>query len=143
MWNRPLPHAVQTLAVGLTLLLSPAPHLALGQKPKYEKVTIHNDEPRRDNKGAIVDAHDGNLQFFNGRYYLYGTAYGETAGFSINNRFRVYSSADLEHWIYEGELLKAPTDGVYYRPYVVYNATTKKYVFGTTGIPNSGMVRSV
>jgi len=127
MWSRPLRIAIQTLASVLALLLMP-PHFALGQKPKYEKITIHNDEPRRDVSGAIVDAHDGNLQFFNGRYYLYGTAYGETAGFSINNRFRVYSSADLEHWVYEGELLKAPTDGVYYRPYVVYNAATKKYV---------------
>jgi len=101
---------------------------SLGQKPTYKPITIHNDIPRLDTKGNIVDAHDGNLQFFNGRYYLYGTAYGKTAGFSINNRFRAYSSADLEHWTYEGELLKAPTDGVYYRPYVVYNAVTRKYV---------------
>jgi hypothetical protein len=127
MWNVPLRNVILMLVAGLTFL-SMAPHSALGQKPKYAKITIHNDEPRQDVRGAIVDAHDGNLQFFNGRYYLYGTAYGGTAGFSINNRFRVYSSADLEHWVYEGELLKAPTDGVYYRPYVVYNATTKKYV---------------
>jgi len=103
------------------------PH-APAQKPSYTSVTIHNDKPRYDSKGAIVDAHDGNLQFFNGRYYLYGTAYGRTAGFSINNRFRTYSSADLVHWDYEGELLKAPTDGVYYRPSVVYNAATRKYI---------------
>ena len=101
---------------------------ANAQKSSYIKATIHNDEPRYDSKGEIVDAHDGNLQFFDGRYYLYGTAYGKTAGFSINNRFRVYSSADLEHWEYEGELIKEPANGVYYRPYVVYNATTRKYV---------------
>jgi hypothetical protein len=98
------------------------------RKPAYTTVTIHNDEPRRDVQGHILDAHDGCLQFFNGRYYLYGTAYGKTAGFSINNRFRVYSSADLQHWSLEGELLKSPPDGVYYRPYVVYNPTTHKYV---------------
>jgi hypothetical protein len=114
-----------SMVLALAIASSPA---AQGQAPSYETVTIHNDAPRLDSKGNIVDAHDGNLQFFNGRYYLYGTAYGQTAGFSINNRFRVYSSADLEHWTFEGELLKAPTDGVYYRPYVVYSANTHKYV---------------
>ena len=113
--------------VALALLLL-APELLCAQKPTYRTVTIHNELPRRDTSGSVIDAHDGNLQFFAGRYYLYGTAYGKTAGFSINNRFRAYSSADLEHWTYEGELLIAPTDGVYYRPYVVYNATTRKYV---------------
>jgi hypothetical protein len=78
-------------------------------------------------KGDIIDAHDGCLQFFNHRYYLYGTAYGSSAGYSINNRFRVYSSPDLEHWRFDGEILKSPPDGVYYRPYVVYNPRTHKY----------------
>jgi hypothetical protein len=91
-------------------------------------IAVNNMEPRRDVSGEIIDAHDGCLQFFEGRYYLYGTAYGKTAGFSINNRFRVYSSPDLERWMYEGELLTAPPDGVYYRPYVVYNPMTRRYV---------------
>ena len=76
----------------------------------------------------MIDAHDGCLQFFQGRYYLYGTAYGKSAGYSIHNRFRVYSSPDLEHWRFEGELLKSPPDGVYYRPYVAFNPRTRKYV---------------
>ena len=94
----------------------------------FRTVTISNVEPRRDIKGEIVDAHDGCLQFFGGRYYLYGTAYGKSAGFGINNRFRVYSSPDLERWTFEGELLKETSDGVYYRPYVVFNPNTRKYV---------------
>ena len=98
------------------------------QKPEFRTVTISNTEPRRDITGAIVDAHDGNLLFANGRYYLYGTAYGKSAGYGINNRFRVYSSPDLVHWIFEGELLKAPPDGVHYNPSVVYNSRTRKYV---------------
>ena len=96
--------------------------------PRSRTVTIQNTTPRRDIQGNVIDAHDGCLQFFNGRYYLYGTAYGKTAGFTINNRFRVYSSSDLERWRFEGELLQAPPDGVYYRPYVVYNRQTHKYV---------------
>jgi hypothetical protein len=121
------PGATLSRIVALALLLL-APELLCAQKPAYRTAAINNEVPRRDTSGSVIDAHDGNLQLFAGRYYLYGTAYGKTAGFSINNRFRAYSSADLEHWTYEGELLKAPTDGVYYRPYVVYNASTRKYV---------------
>lgn len=61
----------------------------------FKTVTVDNAKPRRDVAGEIIDAHDGCLQFFNGRYHLYGTGYGKTAGYSINNRFRVYSSPDL------------------------------------------------
>jgi hypothetical protein len=121
------PNATSIRKAALALLLL-TPQLLCAQKPTYRTVTIENELPRRDTNDSIMDAHDGNLQFFADRYYLYGTAYGKTAGFSINNRYRVYSSADLEHWTFEGELLKAPADGVYYRPYVVYNARTKKYV---------------
>jgi hypothetical protein len=105
------------------------------ERPRFRSVEIHNTEPRRDINGKIMDAHDGGLQFFNGHYYLYGTAYGKTAGYSFNNRFRVYSSPDLEHWSFEGELFKAPPDGVYYNPRVVYNSNTHKYVFWYSWFP--------
>jgi len=96
--------------------------------PGYHTVTVQNTTPRVAVDGEIIDAHDGCLQFFDGRYYLYGTAYGRSAGFGINNRFRVYSSADLEHWRFDGELIQDQPEGVFYRPYVVYNPATKKYV---------------
>lgn len=98
-------------------------------------MTISNVKPRRDITGTIIDAHDGNLLFADGRYFLYGTAYGKTAGYSINNRFRVYSSPDLEHWTFEGELLKSPPDGVYYNPSVVYNSRKHKYVLWYSWYP--------
>ena len=91
-------------------------------------VTIDNVEPRRAVTGEIIDAHDGCLQFFNGRCYLYGTAYGTNDGYNTANRFRVYSSPDLERWTLEGELLKGQPEGVYYRPNVVFNPHTRKYV---------------
>lgn len=113
----------------MAALWLPGPSLmAEDGKAAFQRITVSNAVPRRDKKGEIVDAHDGCLHFFNGRYYLYGTAYGKSAGYGFNNRFRVYSSADLEHWVFEGELLKAPPDGVYYRPYVAYNPKTGKYV---------------
>src|SRR6185312_14599524 len=61
------------------------------KRSAFRSVNINNTQPRRDINGEIIDAHDGCLQFFNGRYYLYGTAYGKTHGYSFNNRFRVYS----------------------------------------------------
>ncbi|MEI9962225.1 MAG: family 43 glycosylhydrolase [Limisphaerales bacterium] len=94
----------------------------------FHTVTINNRELRRDVAGEVVDAHDGCLQFFEGRYYLYGTAYGKSDGYGNTNRYRVYSSPDLESWTLEGELLKERPDGVYYRPYVVFNPKTRKYV---------------
>lgn len=132
--RRHRPVLVALLAAGLlaSLAISCAPlHRPPGVASDFadfRKVAVNNTVPRRDVTGEIVDAHDGCLQFFAGRYYLYGTAYGKSAGFSINNRYRVYSSPDLERWTFEGELLKAPPDGVYYRPYVVFNPGTRKYV---------------
>jgi hypothetical protein len=109
------------------------------QKPPGEKTrtaTINNVEPRRDAAGEIIDAHDGCLQFFNGHYYLYGTAYGKTDGIT-NNDFRVYSSPDLEHWTFEGTLLKDRPYALYYRPYVVFNPSTRKYVLWYNWYRNS------
>ncbi len=62
------------------------------------------------------------------RYYLYGTSYGKSDYTGKNNGYRCYSSPDLATWKLEGDLLPERPDGVYYRPYVVYNAQTRKYV---------------
>jgi hypothetical protein len=121
--NKTITFATLVLSSVLSSLL-----LSCGFSRNFRDIVIDNTQPRRDTEGEIVDAHDGSLQFFKGRYYLYGTAYGSTEGFTINNRFRVYSSPDLEHWSFDGELLESPPNGVYYRPYVVYNQTTHKYV---------------
>ena len=71
-------------------------------------VTIHNDIPRVDNYGHIVNAHDGNIVFFDGVYHLYGTVYENctttpvcdpqhVCGFHPN-RFALYTSPDLTSW---------------------------------------------
>jgi hypothetical protein len=96
---------------------------------RFQTVTINNIKPRRDVAGKIIDAHGGCLQFFEGRYYLYGTAFGTNENsLALNCPFRVYSSPDLERWTYEGELLKERPDGIYIRPCVVFNPHTRKYV---------------
>jgi hypothetical protein len=91
-------------------------------------VTISNIEPRRDENGDILDAHDGSLEFFEGRFYLYGTHYGGTDGLTDTNRYVCYSTKDLIHWNLEGALLKDPPARIYYRPYVKFNRAARKYV---------------
>lgn len=99
------------------------------QSQNVQMVTISNVDPRLDVKGQIVDAHGGCLQYFSGRFYLYGTAFGTNRDYAAYNcPLVVYSSPDLKIWTFEGDLLKSPPDGVFYRPYVVFNPKTRKYV---------------
>ena len=106
----------------------PAPDQREESATNVGALAISNLSFHRDTSGQIVDAHDGCLQFFDGRFYLYGTAYGTNDYYQTNHRYRVYSSPDLQTWTYEGELLRGQPSGVYYRPYVVFNPTTRKYV---------------
>jgi len=86
--------------------------------------------------GQIIDAHGGCLQFFSGKFYLYGTAYGSRKdSLDTNNYFCVYSSPDLEQWTLEGKLLAEQPAGVYTRPYVVFNPATSKYVLWYNWFP--------
>jgi len=92
--------------------------------------------------GDAVDAHDGEIAYFNGTYYLYGTSYG--CGFEWGHKdapfcgFEVYSSKDMVTWTDKGTLFDAGTtvwqtrcNGNTYgcfRPHVIYNKNTKLYV---------------
>ncbi|RMF01355.1 MAG: hypothetical protein D6772_04945 [Bacteroidetes bacterium] len=91
-------------------------------------VQVANTRPRLDDQGQIVDAHDGRISKFGDTFYWYGTAYGETNSFTPANHYRCYSSKDMQVWYYEGCLLPEQPEGVYYRPHVIYNAQTRKYV---------------
>jgi hypothetical protein len=136
------------------LLLSLVAVLALSGRAKAQQhadasraltVRIDNGAPgtaRTDDEGHAIDAHDGQVQHFGDRYYLYGTRYG--CGFRWNDKkspfcgFVAYSSPDLTHWHAEGLLFDAATpywqkgcDGSTYgcfRPHVVFNARTHRYV---------------
>jgi len=79
---------------------------------------IQNTTPRLDVHGRVIDCHDGCLERFGDRYYLYGTRYGDTDGFTPANAYVCYSSTDLERWTPHGEILDRPLPGVGYRPYV-------------------------
>lgn len=106
---------------------------------------------RFDMDGNAVDAHDGQIAFFEGTYYLYGTSYD--CGFAWQKKdapfcgFRCYSSKDLVHWKNLGFLFDASTSewqtkcngNTYggFRPKVVYNARTRKYVMWFNAYDNS------
>jgi hypothetical protein len=92
--------------------------------------------------GDAVDAHDGEIAYFKGTYYLYGTSYG--CGFEWGHKdapfcgFTVYSSKDMVTWTNKGMLFDASTpvwqtrcNGNTYgcfRPHVIYNKATGLYV---------------
>lgn len=102
--------------------------LLFGFYTSAQEITIDNTKLRLDEKGQIVDAHDGRIIQFKDTFYWYGTSYGTTNGFTIQNHYRCYSSKDMMNWKYEGKLLDTQPEGVYYRPHVIYNEKTKKYV---------------
>ena len=97
---------------------------------------------RFDAAGDAIDAHDGEIAYFQGTYYLYGTSYD--CGFAWQNKkapfcgFKVYSSPDMVNWTDQGFLFDAQTpvwqtrcNGNTYgcfRPHVLFNQKTKQYV---------------
>ncbi|WP_375481631.1 family 43 glycosylhydrolase [uncultured Jatrophihabitans sp.] len=106
---------------------------------------------RFDTAGNAIDAHDGGTVRFGDTYYLYGTSYG--CGFTWQGPgspfcgFRVYSSTDLSRWTDRGALFDAHTpawqqacNGSTYgcfRPHVVYNAHTRRYVLWFNSYDNT------
>jgi len=138
--------AVLALALGALLAAPAGPASAA---PAGERtVTLANQDAagnptmRFDTDGNAIDAHDGQIQRFGDLYYLYGTSYA--CGYRWNTvgapfcGFVSYSSPDLVHWTPQGPLFDASTPtwqercdgGTYgcYRPHVVFNASTHKYV---------------
>jgi Glycosyl hydrolases family 43 len=93
-----------------------------------QNIVINNAKPRTDKKGEIVDAHDGRVIQFGQKFYWYGTRYGKTNGFTQANKYVCYSSDNLTNWQFEGALIADRPTGVYYRPHVVFNKKTKKYI---------------
>jgi hypothetical protein len=91
-------------------------------------VDIDNTTARRDEQNKIIDAHQGCLRFFDGKYYLYGTSYGNTNGDGETNRLVAYSSSDLVNWVNEGSILHYEKRAQYDRVHVVFHPTTHKYI---------------
>lgn len=137
---------VLTAAAVLALLGVNASAWATGSTVTVVNGTTTSPWIKFDTNGNGLDAHDGEIKQFGHYYYLYGTSYG--CGYIRFHRpatpfcgFTVYRSPDLRHWTYVRKLFNpystSPTDwqGICnsmtlscYRPHVLYNAATKKYV---------------
>lgn len=141
------PRRTVLLVTALALLAAFLVPSAARANPPVVATVVNGDAAgptiRFDVDGNAIDAHDGQLQRFGDTYYLYGTSYG--CGYvrlaSPATPWcgdKVYSSPDLMHWTDRGYLFNPNTpewqarcDSATlscYRPHVVYNATTRKYV---------------
>lgn len=89
---------------------------------------------RFDVNGNAVDAHDGQIARFGSTYYLYGTSYNCGYRWGVNSNFcgfKVYSSPDLTHWTDRGYVVLPYACGDCFRPHILYDAATHKYVLWT------------
>ena len=102
--------------------------------------------PRTDRDGKIIDAHDGNYVFHEGKWWYFAMGYGLCSdtgtvngcvkcGSSWNNTIGVWSNTALtnKNWTKEGEVLPyamRPDEAncTYFRSHGVYSKFTKKWV---------------
>ena len=111
-------------------------------------VSVSNVVPRRTIAGAILPAHDGGVYQYGARgrtsWYFYGMSYGTcresdgcsnsttgACGFRDDHNVSIFTSPDLsqESWAYAGNALPLGRPrAIYYRPKVIYNARTQRYV---------------
>ena len=114
--------------------------------------------PWLDDRGDLINAHDGGILFAEGKYHWYGMALrplpvsnGLDGGQKTTVGVVMYSSSDLYNWSYEGVVLACSTDPAnplhgpmrFERPKIIYNKVTKQYVmwFHYVGYPgNHGTV---
>jgi hypothetical protein len=91
---------------------------------------------RFDVDGNALDAHDGSLLRVGDVFYLYGTSYACGYGYRQNSDFcgfKAYSSPDLVHWTDRGYIVAPGACGYCFRPHVVFNAATGRFVLWADG----------
>jgi hypothetical protein len=120
-------------------------------------VIISNVIPRRDTKGNILDAHDGNIFLYEGLYYYYGASYGTCkeppgpsgctvwhvggCGFQLDHNVSLYTSPDLSTWTFRGNVFQMSSlkhKGILFGPRVLPNPKTKKWVLWWNHLPSEG-----
>jgi hypothetical protein len=154
--HHPAPRAVVRIAlIALTLVAAVVVTPRVARASGTVTATITNFDSAGDEvtlfdtDGNAVDIHEPYLTEFNGVYYLYGTAMGCGSLSTIPAHTpwcgdKVYSSTDLTNWTYDGLLFNpgtaewqnrcglsnpmTSTQSSCFRPRVIYDAATGKYV---------------
>ncbi len=135
--NRPMGGRLLAVAAMVFALFLAAPVVAHASSAS----TIQNGDAtgqisRFDVDGNSLDAHDGSILQVGNTFYLYGTSYACGYGYQVNSSFcgfKVYGSFDLTHWTDRGYILAPGACSYCFRPHVVYNASTGKYVLWADG----------
>jgi hypothetical protein len=128
--------------LGIALFVSAAFTLFALPAGADSAVTVVNSDSgggqvsRFDVDGNALDAHDGSLLQVGNVFYLYGTSYACGYGYQQNSDFcgfKAYSSPDLVHWTDRGYIVAPGACQYCFRPHVVFNATTGRYVLWADG----------
>jgi len=133
--------------VSALLILAPLALLARPAAAARKTVSVRNDQPRLDSRGAIVDGHDLSLRALpNGSYVMHTIEYGlcvapasygcdqtgDKCGFRDNHNVTVWLSDDLTSgsWRKVGNAfdLAARPPGLIYRPDAILNPTSGLWV---------------
>ncbi|WP_405577530.1 RICIN domain-containing protein [Streptomyces sp. NBC_01190] len=123
--------ALLAVILGFFLISQPAEAATVTQYPG----TVWNDT-----SGHVIQAHGGGFIKVGGTYYWLGE--DKTSGSPFQN-VTCYSSTDLAHWMFVGNVLTRQSSGdlgpnrIVERPHVVYNSATAQYVM-YMHIDNSG-----
>lgn len=121
---------------------------------KFKNGSLNENVEWHDNRGELINAHDGGIIEVNGKYYWYGHALrplglskDEDNGAATTTGIALYSSTNLHNWNYEGVILAVSTDTLsplrapmrLERPKIIYNKKTKKFVlwFHYVGFPGN------
>jgi hypothetical protein len=138
--RRPVLACVATVVLLVLGVVWPAPASAEVTSQLVNFDAAGHQLVRFDTDGNAVDAHDGQLARFGSNYYLYGTSYDCGYRWQLNSKFcgfKVYSSPDLVHWTDRGFIVPAYQCGGCFRPHILFDPHTNKYVLWT----NDGGVR--
>ncbi len=90
-----------------------------------------------DTEGHLIDAHFGDIHYFNGKYYWYGSNLNEALPELRRVGVTIYSSDDLMSWKYEGMALYNPSIAIE-QARVLYNDTNSTYVMWAGNTTTSG-----
>lgn len=139
---------ISLFAVSVLLFIvplgTPAQAKVTPAQAKVTSVTINNGPDLGYSKGFSrfgvdgngLDLHDGSVLKVGSLYYLYGTSYACGYLYNVNSKFcgfKAWTTPDFVNFTDRGFVIAPSSCGYCFRPHVVYNASTQKYVMWISG----------